>query len=396
MASTHFSIYAPPPAIRIFDLGDHAMPRLSSKASQAAAGGSGDHLPPAPPGLDTMDARKKKHVCQTCHRGFTTSGHLSRHQRVHTGERNHACPFPGCNTRCSRQDNLQQHYRVHLSPRSRNVSTSAARQAMARRQSDIGGVINTGSITPPPMPADLGRGSPPPPASLAYRADQIRHGARSSESPPHSAAIQAAMAAPVGSLQPINTSTPAYPTYLPRQDPPASQRSGSASWPSTQFNADRARGEYSSSNNNEQPLSPISTSSSHSLSPTTHLHPDGPPRPLHPPHPNSHVRQYSTSSAGSMQDGSGSDVSAPSFMEPAFDPGAANSHYQSLPNPSYLHHSHTPSQHPSSSARAPSPSPILPPIFTNTQTTRAYNGGPYAQTSNHHYSPTGSSHTGSV
>lgn len=55
-------------------------------------------------------AAKKKHLCPTCDRAFTTSGHLARHSRVHTGERNHKCPFPGCETRCSRQDNLQQQY----------------------------------------------------------------------------------------------------------------------------------------------------------------------------------------------------------------------------------------------------------------------------------------------
>ncbi|KAH9045445.1 hypothetical protein EDB85DRAFT_1822535, partial [Lactarius pseudohatsudake] len=58
----------------------------------------------------------KKHVCHVCSKAFTTSGHLSRHARIHTGERNHKCPFPGCDTRCSRQDNLQQHYRIHLTP----------------------------------------------------------------------------------------------------------------------------------------------------------------------------------------------------------------------------------------------------------------------------------------
>ncbi|KAI9466977.1 hypothetical protein BJY52DRAFT_1111108, partial [Lactarius psammicola] len=53
-------------------------------------------------------SNKKKHVCHVCTKAFTTSGHLSRHARIHTGERNHKCPFPGCDTRCSRQDNLQQ------------------------------------------------------------------------------------------------------------------------------------------------------------------------------------------------------------------------------------------------------------------------------------------------
>ncbi|KAH8999150.1 hypothetical protein EDB92DRAFT_1790264, partial [Lactarius akahatsu] len=61
-------------------------------------------------------SNKKKHVCHVCQKAFTTSGHLSRHARIHTGERNHKCPFPGCDTRCSRQDNLQQHYRIHLTP----------------------------------------------------------------------------------------------------------------------------------------------------------------------------------------------------------------------------------------------------------------------------------------
>lgn len=63
---------------------------------------------------------KKKHVCSTCSRAFTTSGHLARHTRIHTGERNHKCPFPGCETRCSRQDNLQQQsvFVFQLSPSS--------------------------------------------------------------------------------------------------------------------------------------------------------------------------------------------------------------------------------------------------------------------------------------
>ena len=72
---------------------------LSNPASQSAFDPASPSAPAAP---------KKKHVCQTCSRAFTTSGHLARHTRIHTGERNHKCPFPGCETRCSRQDNLQQ------------------------------------------------------------------------------------------------------------------------------------------------------------------------------------------------------------------------------------------------------------------------------------------------
>ncbi|KAJ7027552.1 hypothetical protein C8F04DRAFT_1008275, partial [Mycena alexandri] len=56
----------------------------------------------------------RRHICPRCEKAFMTNGHLRRHSHTHTGEKNHPCPFPGCGTRCSRQDNLQQHYKTHL------------------------------------------------------------------------------------------------------------------------------------------------------------------------------------------------------------------------------------------------------------------------------------------
>ncbi|KAJ1765468.1 hypothetical protein LPJ74_006336 [Coemansia sp. RSA 1843] len=73
----------------------------------------------APAGTKTTGKRKYKCVFAGCGKAFTTSGHLARHQRIHTGEKNFPCLFPGCTSRFSRQDNMMQHYRTHLSTKSR-------------------------------------------------------------------------------------------------------------------------------------------------------------------------------------------------------------------------------------------------------------------------------------
>jgi len=56
---------------------------------------------------------KRRYECATCGKTFTTSGHVARHNRIHTGEKNFQCPEPGCSQRFSRQDNCMQHYRTH-------------------------------------------------------------------------------------------------------------------------------------------------------------------------------------------------------------------------------------------------------------------------------------------
>jgi uncharacterized Zn-finger protein len=48
---------------------------------------------------------KRRYECATCGKTFTTSGHVARHNRIHTGEKNFQCPEPGCSQRFSRQDN---------------------------------------------------------------------------------------------------------------------------------------------------------------------------------------------------------------------------------------------------------------------------------------------------
>ncbi|KAF8474767.1 hypothetical protein BDZ91DRAFT_711668 [Kalaharituber pfeilii] len=68
----------------------------------------------------------RRYTCQ-CGKSFTTSGHLARHTRIHTGEKNYVCPEPNCGARFSRQDNCMQHYRTHQ-------SGSASKRAARRRR----------------------------------------------------------------------------------------------------------------------------------------------------------------------------------------------------------------------------------------------------------------------
>lgn len=78
-------------------------------AAGAAAKGAPVHTIPA--------LRSRKYHCKVCNKQFTTSGHLARHSRIHTGERRHKCPFEGCSARFSRHDNCMQHYKTHMGKR---------------------------------------------------------------------------------------------------------------------------------------------------------------------------------------------------------------------------------------------------------------------------------------
>ncbi|ROT37015.1 hypothetical protein SODALDRAFT_380498 [Sodiomyces alkalinus F11] len=70
-----------------------------------------------------------------CEKTFTTSGHASRHSKIHTAEKAVQCTFPGCQKKFTRADNMKQHLETHYKDKSRpmgSVKTSA--------RSSVGGV----------------------------------------------------------------------------------------------------------------------------------------------------------------------------------------------------------------------------------------------------------------
>ncbi|VEU21550.1 DEKNAAC102268 [Brettanomyces naardenensis] len=115
--------YPRPPSSAAFDpphakSADEATPEFSaesvpimSPSARVASVSSNSSL------SDTTSSRStnpRKYKCKMCGKAFTTSGHLARHNRIHTGVKNHICPYEGCNARFSRQDNCMQHYKTHL------------------------------------------------------------------------------------------------------------------------------------------------------------------------------------------------------------------------------------------------------------------------------------------
>lgn len=54
-----------------------------------------------------------------CDKSFTTSGHASRHSKIHTAEKAVHCSFQGCQKKFTRADNMKQHLETHFKERAR-------------------------------------------------------------------------------------------------------------------------------------------------------------------------------------------------------------------------------------------------------------------------------------
>ncbi|CAM1507292.1 Fc.00g069330.m01.CDS01 [Cosmosporella sp. VM-42] len=66
-----------------------------------------------------------------CEKTFTTSGHASRHSKIHTAEKAVQCTYPGCQKKFTRADNMKQHLETHYKDKSRSSGQRAPKSALA-------------------------------------------------------------------------------------------------------------------------------------------------------------------------------------------------------------------------------------------------------------------------
>ncbi|KAI1115405.1 hypothetical protein F5Y14DRAFT_136566 [Nemania sp. NC0429] len=80
-----------------------------------------------------------------CEKTFTTSGHASRHSKIHTAEKAVQCTFPGCHKKFTRADNMKQHLETHFKDKSRTPGSSKSKSACLSSSSKRGSTSSKSS-----------------------------------------------------------------------------------------------------------------------------------------------------------------------------------------------------------------------------------------------------------
>jgi hypothetical protein len=92
---------------------------ISSYNNDHISGGTSERL---------GSSSRKRYSCRfkdshSCDKLFTTSGHASRHSKIHTAKDSLHCPFQGCQKKFTRADYIKQHLKTHYKERERSSAS---------------------------------------------------------------------------------------------------------------------------------------------------------------------------------------------------------------------------------------------------------------------------------
>ena len=83
---------------------------------------------------------------------FTTSGHASRHAKIHRAEKEVVCVVEGCGKRFRRGDNMKQHAETHFRGKGRGRGRKGAAEKTAEEKGEkieVKKEMNAGAEEPP-------------------------------------------------------------------------------------------------------------------------------------------------------------------------------------------------------------------------------------------------------
>ncbi|SPN97809.1 related to transcriptional repressor [Cephalotrichum gorgonifer] len=109
----------------------HVGRKHGSFSDSTRSGSYEDEVAPAAPAPPPAERLTKRYPCRFrdshgCDKSFTTSGHASRHSRIHTAEKAVQCTYAGCQKKFTRADNMKQHYETHYKEKSRSSGSQRA------------------------------------------------------------------------------------------------------------------------------------------------------------------------------------------------------------------------------------------------------------------------------
>lgn len=114
-----------------------------------------------------------------CEKTFTTSGHASRHSKIHTAEKAVHCTYQGCQKKFTRADNMKQHLETHYKSKNGSSQKSSSSKSALTAPAGVRKSAPAACSSRPPS-RNLGADYPPyDPALHAGSTERCPHATHS-------------------------------------------------------------------------------------------------------------------------------------------------------------------------------------------------------------------------